>query len=135
MKKVTLPENYQKAIRNSSTLAYLWSETEATPYTIKKEVRALLHGSVLKKSGEFIDCLLSSANLPAGTQGFLFVSHKISYSAYQWIGDEQWPAVGADRILNGAHYTFVTFVELAGRQVLADHFCSIDYKPRIIGKV
>lgn len=134
--KVKVPEDVQSLIKKSSMLAYLWHGCEeAVPYTLREDTRVSTHGSDIK--GQFISCLVGSRVLPAGTEGWVYVSYKVSYSEYRRVFDEDYPAIGADIIHHGAYYTFVTVVELeSGNKVIADSFKTVDYpEPRVVGKI
>lgn len=134
MEKVKLPEEFRSAIKACGTLAYIWNDEEAMPYTLKKSVSSTTHGSVSRK-GTFLSCLVGSVELPAGTEGFLFVRDKIHYSSYVWVGDQQYPSKGSDVIKTGSYYTFVTFVNIDGFRILADHFCETTHDAKAIGKL
>lgn len=135
MEEKKIPEELKKLIRGSSMLAYLWNRDDAYEGVTRKENRFATHGCDLK--GEFISCLVGYRVLPAGTEGWVFRSADIYYSDYVRIGDEDYPAQGAEIYETGASYTFVTTVTLeSGNVVIADSYANIVHPTkRLIGKV
>lgn len=120
------------AVKNSN-LGFLHGR-EGKPYTTTKELRATTHGADMK--GDFISCLVGSAVLPAGTEGLVFQSKKLTYSKMKWVGDMELPAAGADIIQTGYYTSLCTLLTLpSGNTVLVDVFSSVDHEPKIIGKV
>lgn len=110
----TLPESLKALIRDSNLAYVATSLDRLVPYTLKTAIRAQLHDN----------CLLTSINIPAGTAGWMLVNDVIAYSAYVWVGDEQYPAKDATSEVVARHYTWVA--EVGGK--LVDHYAFRDLK-------
>lgn len=125
----TLPTEITAAIKDS-ILGFLHHVTKGERYTLTKATRVQVYGSEL--NGKFARGLVTSRELPAGTDGWLFRFPKVYYSKYNWVFDEQWPAADADRIETGCSFMFITLVEIAGERALADAISEVTYpEPRI----
>jgi len=130
--KVTLPADVRDAIRNGSNLAYLFNETEAEEFQLKASTEFQVQGAMLRDS--FISCLVMPRVFPAGTTAYAFRHPRIGYSKYVWVGDEQYPAKGADIIHYGTDFTVVLVVDLGGHKCLANAFKSITLPvPQVVG--
>lgn len=125
-----------ETLLNRSNLAYLHNRTDGVPHVSREPQVYSQHGACLP-GGDFISCLVSSPELPAGQVGLVYEHREITYSAYVRVGDEDWPAPGAVRYHNGSMWSFATVVELPGGQrVLADAFKSTTFPtPRPLGRV
>lgn len=133
MTKTELPANVREAIKGS-ILGYLHHRTEALELPLKEERKFQTHGSEV--GGEFVRCLVGQTVLAKGTKVFAFEHRRISYSATRLIGDEVYPAPGADIFTTGSDWTLVAMVEIAGEQVLADAYVATEPTERkLIGKV
>jgi hypothetical protein len=117
-----------------TNLQYLW-DLKGEAFTLREGSRADTHGSLV--GGEFLRCIVGAVELPAGTEGVLFKMPQYFYSEYKWIGDEQYPAAGADILVKKTFYQFATMVKLAdGTEVLADAFKTVELPAaKVVGKV
>ena len=131
--KVNVPTEIQEAIAKHGSVAYLRG-LKATPFTLRKTTRVNTHGALVK-DGTLIGCMIGSAELPVGTEGWLFEHPIVHYSAYVRVDDMDYPKAGADVILTGTSYTFVTTMQLGDHRVLVDSFKTVEHEPRVIGTV
>jgi len=122
--KTKIPEEVKQALLKTN-LAYLWNLEEAKEYTLTEDTQA-----VVWKNGRVE---YYRKNVEKGTKGWLFTFPKVTYSKYEQIGDQNWPAKGADIIQHGANYQFVALLEDG---TFAESFKSVKFdEPQIIGKV
>jgi len=110
-----------------SNLGYLHT-AKLQPYTTKTEIKnATTHGADL--SDGFCSCLGGSVDIPAGTEGLLYVRQVFEYSDWEYVGDEWRPTENATRTVKKTYWQFLTVVTLpSGHEVLAESFKSVEKK-------
>lgn len=123
-----------KKMIKDSILGYLHNVDEAYYGPLSSEREFSTHGSFINE--KFLRCLLGKEVLPEGTMVYAFPHRRIFYSAYKWIGDEQYPADGATMYTTGSDYTFVVVIEKNGEKILAHDYVSTEpYEKKAIGTV
>ena len=122
VQRVALPAEIIAYLKSSSTVAYLYALNEAIPYVLTKDVERC---SVVRHDS----CVFSFMTLQEGTEGYLHISKKYSYSETMWsqLAEATIPTPGCDRYHVGSYYTFMTIIDGA----LVTSFKSTDHDPRL----